>query len=157
MRLNNPRCAALILFFSFILPLILPKADAALLPEEQRKMQEAFLKAADVTAVISLSKVEQEFLCGVKSLFKASCECVSVYRIKEVISQPQDFLIKIGDTLILKYPCDKDKIIQRVGSFIEWNVPKENGLLLMRMQSRYLRQAGSARWIIDNSQEIFKP
>lgn len=109
MLLNNPRCAALFLFFSFIFPLILSKADAALLPEEQRKMQEAFLKAADVTAVISLSKVEQEFLCGVKSLFKASCECVSVYRIKEVISQPQGFLLKIGDTMILEYPCDKDK------------------------------------------------
>lgn len=157
MRLNYQRYAALLLLSFFLLSLVFFKADAALLPEEQHKMQEEFLKAADVTAIISLSKTEQEFLCGVKSLFKASCECVSVYQIKEVVSQPQGFTLQAGDTLILDYPCDKDKRIQWVGSFVAWTEPKENGLLLMKMQSRYLRRVSRARWIIDNSQMIFKP
>lgn len=157
MRLNYKRYAALFFLSLFFLSLILFNAEAALLPPEQRKMQESFIEAVDVTAIISLSKVEQEFLCGVKSLLKTSCECASVYQIKEVVFQPQGFALQAGDILVLEYPCDKDKRIQWTGSFIEWTETKENGLLVMRMQSRYLRSSGRKRWIIDNSQKIFKP
>lgn len=149
-------------FLKFLLPvialiLVCPKPEAALLPEEARKMEEAFLRTSDIEAVISLVKIENEVFCGIKTAFKASCRCAAVYQIHEIFKKPETLNLNTRDRLILNYPCDKAKQMNWLGSTIPWARPQNDGLLLMTIPSGYLESIGTRRWLLDNQGNVFGP
>ena len=132
-------------------------AEAALLPDDARTMDEAFLKSADIQAAISLVKLDSEILCGVKSALRTACQCSAVYEIIEIFKKPTALGLKVKDVLILDYPCDNKKNMQWPGSTVSWAIPQKDGLLFMRLPFGYLKPRSRQRWIIDNQGNIFSP
>ncbi|HBO96458.1 MAG TPA: hypothetical protein DE315_04310 [Candidatus Omnitrophica bacterium] len=146
-----------VLVVVIVLILLCPKPEAALLPEDARKMEGAFLKTADIEAVISLIKIDNEIFCGIKSAFKAACQCTAVYQIQETFRKPESLILSPGDYLLLNYPCDKTGGMNWTGSTVPWARPQKDGLLLMTIPSGYLKPLGANRWILDNQGNIFGP
>src|SRR3989338_6505042 len=104
------------LIFLILFMVINQTARAVLPPEEQQKLEKAYLEEVDIKAEISLLKTNREFFWWFKSAFKGGCECEAIYTIEEIMEQPQNSNLKENDLLALVYPCGKDKGISWVGS-----------------------------------------
>jgi len=146
-----------ILIFLILSIVINQPAYAVLPPEEQQKLEKAYLEEVDIKAEISLFKTKKEFFWWLKSAFKGGCECEAVYTIEKIIEKPRNSNLKENDLLVLVYPCGKDKGISWVGSFLPWAKRGQDGKIIMSLPLSYLKPLKSGAWQIENNNKVFAP
>ena len=77
----------------------------------------------------------------------------------EVIVAPDTVPLKVGDSIELTYPGDKNMCFNWLGSIYPWIEQKKNNksLFLMGIPSRYIKSESDSSWKIDNKKTLFAP
>ena len=146
-----------ILIFLILSIVVNQPAYAVLPPEAQQKFEKAYLEDVDIKAEISLLKANKESFWWFKSVLKGGCKCEAVYKVEKIIEKPQNSNLKENDVLMLRYPCDRDKRMNWVGSFLPWAKREHDGKITMSLPSPYLKPIKSGSWQIENNDKVFAP